>query len=360
MNFGKILTLALTNALALLLFAATLSSCYKSNVKEQSLYYKLSQEGPKRGLASINKERIKMSTKSISSYIFCKNNSLKYKKCIKDQLQLKNNNLIEMLDDKISEINHLLLKRHHHLISTYAQKLLNHCYDEKKDKQNNCVLFNTKSTAYKILGIMSKDYINDLNANETLYLKKVIHQELKKNLNVFKKVISKNKIDNFLLSIKEKKKTLKKELIKDLHWLSKIKNLSKAKEKCVFYTSQEFNLSSKDHIIAPYFYDVIEKQVCSDLISHKNVIEKINKNVNLHILSKISEMRYQLKRNYSKIKSSCKDDDECVNKKWESKISKATHQTYIHFQSEKISISKESIKAKINLIHKGDQTNTLH
>lgn len=193
MKYSKIISITLTNAFILLIFASLLSSCQKNKIKTTGLY--TDYTSPQRSPASI-KSNIDFDPKQI--YIFCSIHSVNTKQCYKqyynEQIQLmkssqKNmdvsmlmsSNNYEKIEQDVKYITTKILEKLETKIEFYSSKREDFCRKNSKYYLKKCLNGNIDSDTMNILNSYQQA-VNKINGHEYLYLKHKIKNKLMQRL----------------------------------------------------------------------------------------------------------------------------------------------------------------------------------
>lgn len=193
MKYSKIISITLTNAFILIVFASLLASCQKNKIKTTGLYTELGQVD--RSPASIA-PTMEFDPKQI--YIFCSIHSVNVKQCYKqhykDQVQqLKTNNKqtniaallsfneFDKVESDVHFITKKILEKLDEKISFYTQKREDFCRKNSKYYMKKCLNGNIDSDTMNILNSYQQA-VNKINGHEYLYLKHKIKSQLSHKL----------------------------------------------------------------------------------------------------------------------------------------------------------------------------------
>ena len=193
MKYNKIITITLTNAFILLVFASLLSSCQKSNIKTTGLYTTFNNSG--RTPASAE-SKLNFDPKQI--YIYCKINSVNNKQCYKqyynEHLELAknkisreelsvllNNNDYEKIQGQVNTITASIVTSLNQKIDFYTDKRKEFCKVNSKYHLKKCLNGNLTSDTMNILNSYQQK-VNKINGQEYLYLKNIIKAQFENKI----------------------------------------------------------------------------------------------------------------------------------------------------------------------------------
>ena len=345
MKYSAILKMTLLNSLILMLIGSFLASCNQQSTQTSSYYELVEKQIPKRSIASVKKKN----DHSVTSYIYCQNNSLTPRRCLKSKIIGLNLEQEELLSHKIAQINKMIFSEYETYISQKIGKSFKSCLTTHEKKVERCLKDYTETANQQILNKITKDKVKKINPDEILYLKKVLKKHLEQMISQNLALATGNKVSVIDQEIKKQANKIKKSLLTDTQWLRKINGISIANQKCINTVNSRLSSTPDTNLLIPELQKSINKHICLPVLSSTRFIKILNENTNSFIESKLADLQSNIDKNVTKMISKCRIKGEvCFNDHWRVYSKSMTDYTLSQFQEQNIKIDIKVIKHKLD------------
>lgn len=372
MKYNKIISITLTNGLALLVFASILASCQKTGPKTQGFFTNYSLGG--RFPANLDEVTTHFDPKQV--LIYCKINSVNNEQCFKQHFNEQISELVKSgkitresaqtfsyekylneAEIKVAIISKAIMDELDLKIYSYSKKKEQLCDDNKVIYLKQCLNNSVDADSIHILNTYQQNNPS-INGQEYLFLKNQIKMALK------------NKLNDTLAKLKNKYKrnivklfdtnyiSLKKKLNNNRDWLSKATSLPIAISSCVDEIENELKEKRKFEKAGINLREYIKEYFCMDYVNTPEVMKVVNYKHNENFERKLTILFEIIKVSAPEVVQNCvgssprssKILNNCLENNWDKIVGMSYERWLKEGQNNSFSSEKEIIFERTNNI----------